>query len=188
MRPSFVRRTVALVAAVVVSAGLVTGCTEKGDGGDGGGNQGSSGSFTPGVQRLDLTKPLVEETFTVAGSEQDTVTVGVLGLEVDGKVQVLHLAFTPRFASEADDAKISLSDMVGYSFHPELVDRNNLKVYAVVDDVKTDTSATTVNKQPMYVYAVFAAPQDADKTFDVRLDDVRQPFVDITAESKGAGK
>ena len=187
MRPSLARRAVALVATVIVSVGLVTGCTDDGgsdDGGSGGGQR-SSGSFTPGVQQLDLNEPVVAETFAVPGSDQDTVTVGVLGLEHDDKLQVLHLAFTPNFASEAGDAKISLGKMIDYhSFSPWLVDRTNLKVYNVVDDFRTETSAATVNGQPMYVYAVFAAPQNDDNAFEVRFNDVWQPFVDIESVEK----
>ncbi len=188
MRLSFVCRPVALVAVVVVSAGLVAGCSENGGGDDG---NGSSGSFTPGVQQLDLNDPIVQETFTVPGSDRDTVTVGVLGLESDGELQVLHLAFTPNFASESKGATISLSKMIGTygSFSPELVDRQNQKVYSVVDSYATSTSASAVNGQPMYVYATFAAPQNDNRAFDVRLNDVWQPFVDIeSVEAKGSEK
>lgn len=194
MRPSFVRRTVALVAAAVVSAGLVAGCTSKDDGdkSGGSGSQGPSGSFTPGAQQLDLTEPVVEQTFRVPGSDKDEVTVGVLGLELDGQLQVLHLVFTPNFASQAPDAEISLGKMLDSSyssFKPSLVDRKNLKVYSVVDGFATDTSAKTTNHQPMYVYAVFAKPADANRFFEVRINDEWQPFRGIeSVEDEGAEK
>ncbi len=191
MRP-LVRRSVALVAAAVVSAGLVTGCTESGgNGNDKDGGTGSTGTFTPGAQKYDLTKPIVEQSFAVPGAapDTDTVTVGVLGLESDGKLQVLHLAFTPHFTSQGSTDKISLGTMLDhYSFDPVLVDRKNLKVYSVVGDFETGTSAVTANDQPMYVYAAFAAPEDTGTAFEVRFNDVWQPFVDITPVADAGAK
>ncbi|MDR3068184.1 MAG: hypothetical protein LBU50_01590 [Cellulomonas sp.] len=190
MHLSFARRTVALAVAVVVSAGLVTGCSDDGQGSSGEGGEGPSGSFTPGVQQLDLNAPLVKETFQVPGSDKNTVTVGVLGLESDGQLQVLHLAFTPNFASKTATDKISLNDMLGRrNFGPDLIDRKNLKVYGVVGGLKTDIDATTVNNQPLYVYVTFKAPEDDDRVFDVRINSEWQPFRSIEcAENKGAEK
>ena len=184
MRLSFVRRAVALGAAALLGAGLVAGCSPDKTGGDGGA-AGGSGSATASAQDLDLNKPLVKATYTVPGTVNDTVTVGVLGLEAEGNLQVLQLAFTPKFASKASDQSISLYDMLGsYSFNPQLIDRENLKIYSVVGSFESSaTSTETVNNRPVYVYAVFAKPEDANKTYDVLLSDSWQPIT-VTAPGK----
>ncbi|MCL2091292.1 MAG: hypothetical protein FWH11_08760 [Micrococcales bacterium] len=191
MRPSFARRAVALVATAIVSAGLVAGCSSSDDNSDDknkGKNSSDKSSSTPSVLQVDLTEPLTDETFTVG--DNDTVTVGVLGLEFDGELQVLHMVFTPHFTSRSRSDNISLSQMLtgdrysSAALTPRLVDRKNLKVYYAVDDFKTGGKTETVNGHPLYVYAVFAAPEDGNRIFEVRITDAWTPFVDVESVEK----
>ncbi len=174
MRPSFLRRVVAAGAVVLLGVGLA-GCSDDKQGDD----PATEGAATPGAQSLDLTKPIAEAEYTVPGSTDDKVTVGVLLLEQQGDLQMLHLVITPDFRSVAKNEEVELDDMLDadrYSghFQPRLVDRENLKIYGAVR--QSPDSALTVNSEPLYVYAAFAAPQDDTKTYDLVIRAEWQPI------------
>ncbi|MCL2465808.1 MAG: hypothetical protein FWF02_11380 [Micrococcales bacterium] len=171
-------RLVALVAAATITAGFVGGCTSGStDDKSSGKDRGSNGAVTMGGQDIDLTKPVGEVvTFEVPGSPDDTVEVGVLGLKVDGKIQVLSLVLTPHFASKSRDGRVSLYAMLGETgFHPKLIDKDNLKIYSSVES-SGFLPVHTSNGQAMYVYAVFAAPEDDNTEFDLRIIDAWVPL------------
>ncbi|MCL2454800.1 MAG: hypothetical protein FWD18_05800 [Micrococcales bacterium] len=182
MRSSFVRRTVTLGAVVAISVTSLTACTDTDQGGTGA--AGSGPSATAGVHQVDLGAPLVSQEVPVPGSEGDTVTVGVLSLEVRGKLMILHMVFTPDFSSVAKGKEISLATMLGgRSLRAELVDTENLKVYSVVGSAATNAYSTkTVSGTPMYVWATFAAPENDNELFDVRVDDAWPVFTSIPVE------
>ncbi|MCL2467170.1 MAG: hypothetical protein FWF02_04330 [Micrococcales bacterium] len=168
MNQSFIRRTAVLLAAAVVTAGLAAGCTS-----DDGGNKGkSSDTSTLGAQKVDLTQTIGQtQEFPVPGKADAKVEVGVLSLKVAGDVQTLELVFTPRFANEGQNADINLGTMLGgYSgtdFGPRLIDQENLKIYSAVR--VSPGNAKTVNYEPLYVYAVFAAPKDSSLDYDLSI-------------------
>lgn len=185
---SFARRVAELAAVALVCVSLVGGCTEsqEGGGGSGSGSARPSGSPSPRVRNVDMTTTVGDpKELQVPGSDRDTVTVGVVGLEVDGEMQVLSLVFTPHFESRAGNDTVSLSDMLGSStFSPRLIDRKNLEIYIPLDASTTSSSdLTTGNGQPLYVFAVFAAPQDGAVNFDLQIDD-SWTSLPVSAEKK----
>lgn len=114
---------------------------------------------------------------------QGKLTVGVLPLQRKGKLMTLVLRMTPT-AEPGGRATISLFDLLGqHSFRPTLLDNTHLKLYNVVtasgylqsDDVGTQTTSG----QPLYAYAVFAAPQDAITAIDVKAADSIPRFTDV---------
>ncbi|MCL2424519.1 MAG: hypothetical protein FWD11_11625 [Micrococcales bacterium] len=166
MRQSFVRRAAALFAVAVVTAGLA-GCSTSDDK-----DKPSSDTSTLGAQQIDLTKTIGKtQRYPVPGVANAEVEVGVLGLRIDGDVQMLELVFTPRFGNEGKNEDITLGEMLGgYSstdFGPRLIDQKNLKIYSNVR--ASPGNAKTVNFDPLYVYAVFAKPEDDNMEFDLSL-------------------
>ncbi|MCL2849197.1 MAG: hypothetical protein FWE61_04005 [Micrococcales bacterium] len=189
MRPPFVRQTVALAAAVTLCSGLLVGCGGNKDDGNTNGDDSTkkNSRSSAGVLEVDLANPLATNTFDIPGSTNDRVDIGVLGLTVEGDLQVLHLVFTPHFGSENRANTISLSRMLGKKyanakFAPRLIDRKNLKIYHVVENFRTADGAEVTNGVSMYVYAVFAAPQDADAVFDLQIRDSWMPFTQVKPE------
>ena len=179
MRQSFVR-VVVMVAAATLTAGLAAGCTSNKDKGGGASTQSASDSSTLGAQDVDLTKTIGKVgKFEIPGSPGDTVEVGVLGLKVDGKVQVLSLVLTPHLTSQSQDSSVYLSGIFGPGgFAPQLIDRKNLKIYSAVEASASSAlySIKTGNDQPLYAYAVFASPEDKNMEFDLRLIDAWPPM------------
>lgn len=134
------RRAVRL-GAITLAAAVLTGCSVTGDDGAakgstaatsqdatkdaGAGNTDTVGSGA-GLADVSPEEIIAEQTYTVPGSPDDKVTVGVHSLVVDGEMMTLSLYFTPDFGSESDEAEISVFDMVGSAFGPTLIDRANL--------------------------------------------------------------
>lgn len=118
---------------------------------------------------------VVGEVQTILAGTDDEVTAQVLPLEVDGDIMVLRVLFTPNFASESNDAAISVSAMgMDHGLVPVLTDRENLKEYRPISDTgqqweadKSYTKAT--NGEPVEWWAVFTAPEDDIDTLDVLL-------------------
>ena len=145
-------------------------------------DQSSSGV---GVEQFDPEDVLVEQTVPLAGNPQDTVTIGVQSLVVDGPIMTLRLVVTPNFASVPDDEEVSLFNAWEQSsFRPTLLDRENLTEYSVVstdgrrwssDEVET----SGLNETPFAVYATFPAPQDDVDTLELRVREVWPAFTDV---------
>ncbi|MFD1507521.1 hypothetical protein FE374_13000 [Georgenia yuyongxinii] len=189
------RRTALLGAGILVAVALAA-CSSPEDGAAAAGATGDAatvaaeaGTDAPPatsarVADIDPADVVAEQTYTVPGS-QDTVTVGLHSLVVDGEVMTLHLFFTPEFSSVSDDAAISVFDMVGSGFGPTLVDRQNLKEYTILsENITTDWEADQVyteatNGEPVLWWAGFAAPQDDIDTIDVRVLDELPEFTDV---------
>lgn len=182
---------------------LLTGCAE-GDGAkapSGGGEPVGSqtsgagvGSQTSGarVQERD-TKTLVEQTVSSPGAPEDKVTIGVQSLTVEDKTMVLRLVLTPDFRSVSDNEPVELRDAarVGSQFFGvdlRLLDRKNLKEYGVVNSRENSLvrwwasgsgDVSSVNGEPMYAFAVFAAPEDDIDSIDVRVNEQWPEFTDV---------
>lgn len=120
----------------------------------------------------------------------DLVTFDVQSLTVEGSTMVLRFSITPDFASEDDATGISLYDVYGGDApggYIQLVDRVNLKEYSVIYDapnswMSDSTDVESVNGEPMYVFAVFAAPEDDIDVVDVTFRDNWPTVVDVPIE------
>jgi hypothetical protein len=137
------------------------------------------------VADVDPADVLAEQTYTVPGSD-DTATIGVHSLTVDGDVMTLRLVFTPDFSSVSDSDAVSVYDIVGHAgrFAPMLVDRENLKEYDIVGGSPTEWTSDTVytqvtNGDPMIWWGVYAAPEDDINTVDIRALDELPEFTDV---------
>lgn len=157
---------------------------DEGDGGDG-----DSGGA--GVEDGDLDEVLVEQTVAQPGAPDDTATIGVRSLRVEGEVMVLELAVTPDFASVSDGDTVSLYEIfstVDGTFDPTLLDRVNLKRYSIVEadnglDYASDPVYTAAgNGESVRAFAVFAAPEDDVDVIDVVLADPWPAFTDVPVE------
>jgi hypothetical protein len=194
------KRRVPLAAATAVMLALLTSCSTGGDdaappgtsaataskGEDAKAAQnGSSGDTSAGVADVDPADVLAEQTYTVPGGD-DTATIGVHSLVMDGDVMTLRLVFTPEFSSVSDTDAVSVYDIVGHAgrFAPMLVDRENLKEYDIVGGSPTEWTSDTVytkvtNGDPMVWWGVYAAPQDDIDTVDIRVLDELPEFTDV---------
>lgn len=183
-----------LCAVVATTATLLAGCA------DGGGepqagpsasstDAGESGGSGAGVQDRD-GEVLVEQTVVPdPESPQDTTTVGLQSLTVEDETMVLRLVVTPEFASVSDSEEIDLGDAMNvggefFGVRLRLLDRENLKEYSVIHErQKWWASATgqvsSTNGQPMYAFAVFAAPEDDMETVDVVVSENWPEFTDV---------
>lgn len=138
----------------------------------------------PRVVSIDTGTVIAEQEFKVPGS-QDTVTVGVQSLIVEGKTMKLQLVITPDFSSVSDTAKTSIYDAFGKtSIRPKLVDRVNLKEYSLISDTGQQWStyavnADTTNHEPIIWWGMYAAPEDENAVFDLRVIDTMEEFVDV---------
>jgi hypothetical protein len=148
-----------------------------------------SGSETAGAVQFDPEDVIVEQTYALGKSPEDSVTVGIQSLVVDGPVMTLTLVVTPDFTSVSNDAEVSLFDVNEETlFRPTLIDRGNLKEYSVIgtnegrawasDNVETRTQ----NGNPMRVFATFAAPEDEIDTIEVSVRNTWTPFTDVPIE------
>jgi hypothetical protein len=171
------RRIIGVVIAGLLVAGATTSCS-------------SSQSSAPptadadgaGVQNADLDSPIVSQELDVPGSPGDTVTVGVLSIEEQGKLQILNLVMTPHFSSVGAHDDVTIHQMIGGEslyLYPTLIDTENLKVYSVVDSYKTDDNTSIRNGEPLYVWAAYAVGEDAVTAYDVRLSESWPMFTQV---------
>lgn len=189
------RSTARLCAALAATALLLVGCSYDDDGtpetaADGSGSAGASQASGGGVEEREAPAIVEQSVAADPESPDDTVTIGIQSLTVDGSTMVLRLVVTPEFASESDDEPISLGDVwsrgekFGVPFR--LIDRDNLKEYSVITDegsgdrwASAALDVEAVNGEPMYAFAVFAAPEDDIETVDIRLDEQWPDFTDV---------
>lgn len=184
MRPSPHRRRPYAVAAGLASLALLTGCgifgsSEGSDasGGDSGassasgGSKGSSGGGFTRVDELDAEDVIVSQSFPLVSNPDDTTTIGVQSLTVEGKTMVLRLVVTPEFKSVSNSEEIRLYDAFDDEYRPKLIDRENLKEYSVISDGGRDFAAPytreTPNGTPTLAWFAFAAPEDDIETIDL---------------------
>lgn len=181
-------RRLSVTAAAVVTL-VLAGCSGDSDGG--GGESGSSGGGggeestqvvnDAGVEDIDLDDAVATQTVKNPGSDIE-IELRVFPLEVEGKVQTLRIAVTPKF--EGGDT-VSLYRIFGQTpYSPQLVDRDNLKVYSVIrelsdswaiDEVKTDAASG----ETIIAWSQHAAPEDDVDSFDVLVKDGWPAFTDV---------
>ncbi|WP_265522338.1 hypothetical protein [Oerskovia flava] len=178
------RRTTVTALAV---AALLTGCT---------GGTSSEPATTPAGATSDATD-MAEETEATQTSDpregepvvaqqvvpdverpDDTATVGVQSLTVEGETMVLRLVVTPDFASVGDSEAVPLGEVFNpslfFGVSLRLIDRENLKEYSVISEgnrwwATGQRDVEALRGEPMYAYAVFAAPEDDIEVVDVVL-------------------
>ncbi len=191
-----------MVAAALIAALALTGCSEEnpadfdsagsgtesagssGTPSDGAEVAGSNGGGGVGVNAIDTSQVLAEQTYQIPGTE-DYATFGVHSLVVEGDVMRLYLTYSPDFASVSDNEVVTLFDTVQpMKFRPVLVDRENLKEYSVISDSGQDWSAdsvdvATVNGGTAVWWGVYAAPEDDIDTFDLRILEGMPEFTDV---------
>ena len=177
-----VRRVVTSIAIVALGVAALGACTpgSQGQSPNSGSDVKVAAKGNAAVQKIDLSKPIASQDVTVPGADGDKVTVGVLSLQVQGKLAILNLVLTPKFTSVSAKDDISIYDMLGsHGLYPTLIDRDNLKVYSGVSSFKTDESTKTVNGKPIYAWVAFAAPEDDQTAFDVRINDNWPMFTNV---------
>lgn len=195
MRLSRPRRVSATIVAGLTGLTLLTGCSALGLGGGGSDDSGSSSGSSQekgssggggGDARVDALDPddvIVSESFPLTSNPDNSTTVGVQSLTVEGKTMILRLVVTPEFASESKSEEIRLYDAFDGEYHPVLVDRENLKVYSVIREGGTQFAAPysreTVNGTPTQAWFAFAAPEDEIDTIDLRVHPDWPEFLDI---------
>lgn len=168
----------------------MTGCTSPQDpdskdkdssAEDAGGKDGGK----PGVENIDADDVIVKQDVKVPGSKDDTATIGIHSLKIEGKTQTLTMVITPHFKSAADDDAISVYDTWGENrFYPQLIDAKNLKVYSPISDTYDEWASDSVltettNNQPMTAWAVFKAPENDIDSVDIRLQESWPKFTDV---------
>src|SRR5699024_11025620 len=103
----------------------------------------NGGSTSAGVREIDTSQVLAEQKYQIPGTD-DSATIGVHSLVVEGDVMQLYLTFTPDYASLSDDEVATIFDLVDpMKFRPILIDRENLKEYSLISDSGQDWSAAS---------------------------------------------
>jgi len=193
-----------IVAAVALS--LLTACSaDKGTSvmpaGDRTGASGSAGPGVPanpadngaskiGIDQPDPSKAIFSRQFALPGNPQRKVTVGILSLERKDKVAILKLVVTPEFAdlpaSELIGFQKSLNESGGFVWAPTLLDLKNLKKYKVLHSPGMDGSGMLLfgdgeaaSGQPIYGWAVFAAPPVGVTSLDLTVTEWMPRFTDV---------
>jgi hypothetical protein len=122
---------------------------------------------------------LAEQTGLKArGARETTVDIAVTGLEVDGELATLSLAFTMHEPEAPEDTSYSLYDLNGQQpLYVTLVDPVNLKRYNVVQDSsgqKLETGAVETDvpiDSSTTAHYTFAAPPPDVTEIDVSVGD-----------------
>ena len=168
-----------------------SGTTEAGGAGGAGATTTTAGGSRAGEPvTVDPDKVVATQTFKLQKRPENTVEVGVVSLKVNGRVAVLRLVFTPRFATASANEAISIYDIFERNgYYPYLLDMEHLKRYDVVraedgsSTFASDSVGTrTVNGTPMAAYAVFAAPEDGATKLDVHVADYWPAFEGIAVQ------
>lgn len=188
MRPTPLRSRSSAVVAGLATLALLTACTgtsstETSDDSDDTGSSSSADGSSAHVDELDAQDVLVSGTFPLASNPDDTTTIGVQSLTVEGKTMVLRLVVTPDFASVSDSDVVRLYDAFDDEYRPRLIDRENLKEYAVIKASGTDFAAPytreTPNGTPTLAWFAFAAPEDDIETIDLLVQPDWPELLDI---------
>ena len=191
----------ATLAALALTA---TGCSGASDGR--GGNEASTsaapaasasasasagpqenGSAAAGVGLEDLANPIatVEAKTGMEEDPEGTVKVDVLGLKRKDKLLILTAAVTPQNSLAEPQ---SLFGVLGsHAWMPTLVDTVNLKQYSPVrargTSMRTgDLTVKAASGQPMFVYAVFAAPPTDVTKINVLFADSIPVLMDVPVQ------
>ena len=145
-----------------------------------------NGSAAAGVGLEALANPIatVEAKTGMEKDPEGTVKVDLLGLKRKDRLLILTAAVTPTNSLAEPQ---SLFQVLGsHTWRPTLVDTKNLKQYSVVRSggplSSGDLSAKAGSGQPMFVYAVFAAPPADVTTINVLFADTIPAFTDVPVQ------
>ena len=144
-----------------------------------------NGANELGIDAPDLSKTIISKQFAIPGSSQRKVTPGILSLERKGKVAVLKVVVTPEFADLKANETVPFETALGqFGFHwtPDLLDLTNLKKYTVLfTDSKwlNYEDGEVVTGQPIYGWAVFAAPPAEVTSVDLTVTDWMPRFTKV---------
>ncbi|MDO5743124.1 MAG: hypothetical protein Q4P23_01540 [Micrococcaceae bacterium] len=190
------RQVLSLGAAGVLAISLLTGCSASNDESapspsvDAGATAGATGHDAPAagtpprVVSVDTSTVIAEQEYSIPGTK-DKVSIGVQSLSVDGKTMTLQLVLTPEFSSVSDSEAISIYTATGSTrFNPKLIDRENLKEYSLISDTGQDwatnrATTKTTNHEPVIWWGVYAAPEDDNEAFELRVLDDMAEFDDV---------
>lgn len=183
------------VTCIAVSALLLSGCSE--DSGDSAASEnptsesddgGSSGVVNDaGVEVNDLDDAVATQTVTKAGSDVE-IELSVFPIEVRGDVQIVRVGVTPTSNLSNRNGTESLFGLFGNNgFRPQLIDRENLKVYSVLTDAPKQwaidpVAAKAARGETIIAWAIYAAPEDDVDVFDVMIQDGWPAFTDVPVE------
>ena len=115
----------------------------------------------------------------------DKVNIGVQSLQVEGQTMTLQLVLTPEFTSISDSEAVSIYAATGSTrFNPKLIDRENLKEYSLISDTGQDwatnrATTKTTNHEPVIWWGFYAAPEDNNDAFELRVLDAMAEFTDV---------
>ena len=159
-----------------------------------------------GSARATAGEVVAEQTFDAGASDAGdgnpggSVTATVRSLEVSGRTMVLRWAMRWDNDDAPDDAVASLLDL-GIGTSPRMTDTENLKQYlplctegswqgGVIGSTECANSQLVSptervftklpNHRDLEAWAVFAAPEDDDVSFEVVLNDGWPTFADVT--------
>ncbi|KQX61845.1 hypothetical protein [Angustibacter sp. Root456] len=143
-----------------------------------------NGSAEAGVGLEALDHPIASVT-AKTGMQKDptaTVKVDLLGLKRKEKLVVLTAAVTP--TTTLSDPQSLFRVLGSNSWRPSLIDTVNLKQYSVVRAdgrilLSNDLVVRAGSGQPMFVYAVFAAPPPEVTKVNVLFSDAIPAFSDV---------
>lgn len=189
------RQVLARTAVGMLALALLSGCsaptdeqkTQTSAAQSGTSNETTASPTADGVARVvtvDTGTVIAEQVFKIPGTK-DTTTVGVQSLIVEGKTMKLQLVITPNMSSISASAKTSIYRAFGQtSIRPKLIDRENLKEYSLISETGQEWStyavnADTTNHEPVIWWGMYAAPEDENATFDLRVMDTMEVFTDI---------
>ena len=179
-----------IVAALALS--LLTGCgaakdsspapasssPKSGSGSTQGAEAGANnGASEMGVDLPDLSKTIYSKQFALPGKPARKVTVGILSLERKDRIAILKVVVTPEFTDLPATELIQFEDALGQSgwhWTPTLLDLANLKKYKVLHgggEFLNLENGEAFSGQPMYGWAVFAAPPAGVTHLDLNVTD-----------------
>lgn len=190
------RQVLSLGAAGVLTICLLTGCSasnnestpspsvDAGATAPATGHDAPAAGTPPRVVSIDTSTVIAEQEYSIPGTK-DKVSIGVQSLSVDGKTMTLQLVLTPEFSSVSDSEAISIYTATGPTrFNPKLIDRENLKEYSLISDTGHDwatnrATTKTTNHEPVIWWGVYAAPEDDNEAFELRVLDDMAEFGDV---------
>ncbi|MBO3084880.1 hypothetical protein [Cellulomonas fengjieae] len=189
--PTHLRHSRTAVAALTLAAAVgLAGCTAPDDDPEPTAPASASAPATPSAEpSASPSEAAVEPVVVTLPRERGTVDVAVRSLVLDenGTTMTLRVDFTPHLV-KADDA-MTLSAINSYFFiFPELLDRQHLKRYSVIEgegtqDWLTNKDARTGNDETLSSWFVYAAPEDDVDEFTLMMDGwgLEIPGVEVTA-------
>ncbi len=149
----------------------------------------ASSAAEAGIDPAALQNPIASNTITfpIAGDPKSTLKIDVLALRRSGKIVTLALAMTPTYtaSAKAGTGSQTLTKQLGYGeWRPYAIDTKNLTQHDVAKTGEGSLSSAAnrlelVSGQPVYAYAVFAAPPDDVTAMDLVILDEAPAFRNV---------